>query len=110
MNKPQDPLMDAALKAAQDAGACCPASVAEILRDRLHGEQRGITTHVYAHFDGETLPVDAAVAKMAATPRLGRIFSQDKSFDLHEMTQPEYRAIRRVNPELFGLAPIGKRW
>lgn len=103
MSQSQDPLMDAAVKAARDASACCPHSVAEILRDRLHGEQRGVTTHVFAYFDGETLPIDAAVAKMAATPRLGRIFSQDKSFDLYQMTQPEYRAIRKVNPELFGL-------
>ena len=106
MNQPQDSLVDAALKAARDAGACCPQSVAEILRDRLYGEQRGLATQVYAYFDGETLPIDAAVAKMAATPRLGRIFSQDKTFDYKQMTQPEYRAIRRVNPELFGLGPI----
>ena len=104
MNQSQDPLMEAAVKAARDAGACCPKAVAEILRDRLHGEQRGLTTCVYAHYDGETLPIDAAVAKMQATPRLGRIFSPHKKFDIKEMTQPEYRAIRKVNPELFGLA------
>ncbi len=103
MNKPQDPLVAAALRAARDAGACCPASVAEILRDRLYAEQRGATTHVYAHFQGETLPIDAAVAKMRETPRLGRLFSPDGTFDFGEMTQPEYRAIRRVQPELFGL-------
>jgi hypothetical protein len=100
--------MDAALKAATNAGACCPKAVAEILRDRLYSEQRGITTHVFAYFDGETLPLDAAVAKMAATPRLGRIFSPHKMFDYKEMTQPEYRAIRQVNPELFGLRPLNR--
>jgi len=108
MNQPQDQLMDAAAKAATNAGACCPKAVAEILRDRLYSEQRGLTTHVFAHFDGETLLLDAAVAKMAATPRLGRIFSQDKTFDYKKMTQAEYQAIRRVNPEVFGLRPLNR--
>lgn len=36
MNQSQDPLMDAAVKAATNAGACCPKAVAEILRDRLY--------------------------------------------------------------------------
>jgi hypothetical protein len=103
MNQSQDPLMDAAMKAARNAGACCPKAVAEILRDRLYSEQRGLTTSVYAHFQGETLTIDAAVAKMRETPRLGRLFSPDGKFDFGEMTQPEYRAIRRVQPELLGL-------
>ena len=97
MNQSQDPLMEAAVKAARDAGACCPKAVAEILRDRLHGEQRGLTTCVYAYYEGETLPIDAAVAKMAATPRLGRIFSQDKTFGYKELTHPEFCATLRAN-------------
>jgi len=103
MNPSQDPLMDAAVKAARDGGACCPKTVAEILSDRLYSEQHGLTTCVYAHFQGETLPIDAAVAKMRETPRLGRLFSPSGKFDFDQMTHPEYLAIRKTNPELFGL-------
>ena len=103
MNQPQDPLMEAAVKAARENGACLPAAVAEILRDRLYSEQRGAKTYVYANSPEGTIPIEAVVTKLRETPRLARLFSPEGKLDLKEMPQGEYIAIRRANPELFGL-------
>lgn len=49
MNQSQEPLMEEAVKAAREGGACLPQAVAEILRDRLYSEQRGAKTYVYVN-------------------------------------------------------------
>lgn len=103
MNESQNHVMEVALKAASEGGSCCPKAVAEILRPDLYAEQRGATTYVYWSSPEGTLPIEAAVAKLRETPRLARLFSRDGKLDLKGMTPPEYRAIRKVNPELFGL-------
>ena len=103
MNQSQEPLMEEAVKAAREGGACLPQAVAEILRDRLYSEQRGAKTYVYANSPEGTIPIEAAVTKLRETPRLARLFSPEGKLDLKEMPQGEYIAIRRANPELFGL-------
>jgi hypothetical protein len=104
MNDPINPdVMQKVIQAATNGGACCPAAVAEILRPGLSTEQRGAVTYVYANCQGQILPVEAAVARLREIPRLARLFSPDGKLDLREMSQPEYRAIRKANPELFGL-------
>jgi hypothetical protein len=103
MNQSQDPLMEAAVKAATDVGAVYPDAVAEILREHLYSAQRGATTYVYCNSREGTLPIEAAVAKLREMPRLSRLFSPDGKLDLKEISQPEYLAIRKTHPELFGL-------
>ena len=103
MSPSQDPLMEEAVKAAREGGACLPAAVAEILHDRLYSEQRGAKTYVYANSPEGTIPIEIAVAKLRETPRLARLFSPEGKLDLKEMPQGEYIAIRKTNPELFGL-------
>ena len=80
-----------------------PRAVAEIFRERLYSEQRGAKTYVYGNSREGTIPIEAAVAKLRETPRLARLFSPEGKLDLKEMSQPEYLAIRKTHPELFGL-------
>ena len=94
MNQSQDPLMEAAVKAATDVGAVYPDAVAEILENTFTGA-RGATTYVYCNSREGTLPIEAAVAKIREMPRLSRLFSPDGKLDLKEISQPEYLAIAK---------------
>ena len=102
MSSSFDPV-EKTIQAARDGGACCPEAVAELLRPKLVTEQRGATTCVYAHTPEGTVPVEAAIARLRETPRLARLFSPDGKLDLRDMPHEEFLAIRKTNPEIFGL-------
>jgi hypothetical protein len=105
MTHSDDTVMEAVVKAARDGGASYPKAVAEILRPSLYVEQQGATPCIYATWEGQSLPVEAAVAKMRETPRHRPLFTPGGKPDVRELTPTEYRAIRRKNPELFGMRP-----
>ena len=105
MSDPISPeVMEKTIQVAKDGRSCCPEAVAEILRPNLSTEQRGAVTYVYVNCQGQMLPLEAAVARLRETPRLARLFSPDGKLDVRQMPPDEFRAIRRTNPELFGLA------
>ena len=105
MTGSDDAVMEAVVKAARDGGASYPKAVAEILRPTLYVEQKGATPCIYATCEGQSLPVEATVAKMRETARLRPLFTPGGRPNVRELTPTEYRAIRKTNPELFGMSP-----
>lgn len=104
MNDPTSPdVMEKAVQAARDGGACCPEAVAEMLRPNLYVEQTEAGPTVFCNEAGRTLPLSAAVAELRQNPIIKGLFESGEGLDLPRLTTPQYRAIRKANPELLGL-------
>jgi hypothetical protein len=93
-----------AIQAAKDAGACCPESIAEILAPNLYVEQTMAGPTVFCHTEGGSLPLTAAVSELRRNPTIKRLFEHGAGLDLRHLATPHFRAIRKRNPELLGLA------
>jgi hypothetical protein len=105
MNDPTSNIvMEQSLQAAKDAGACCPEAVAEILAPNLHIEQTMAGPVVFCNTENGVVPLATAIAKLRQNPTIKGLFERGAGLDLHHLTTPHFRAIRRYNPELFGLA------
>ena len=106
MNDPTSPdVMEKAVQAAKDSGACCPESIAEILRPSLYVEQTQAGATVMCNLQGRTVPVPAAIAELRQNPTIKGLFDRGAGLDLPKLTTLHYRAIREKNPELIGLRP-----
>jgi len=104
MNDPNSPdVMEKAIQAARDGGACCPEAVAEILRPNLYVEQTQAGPAVFCSSDGRLVPLSAAVAELRDNPTIKGLFESGGGLDLRRLTTLHYRAIRKQNPELLGL-------
>ena len=106
MNDPTSPdVMEKAVQAAKDSGACCPDSIAEILRPSLYVEptQAGLT--VMCNLQGRAVPMLAAIAELRQNPTIKGLFDRGAGLDLPKLATLHYRAIREKNPELIGLRP-----
>jgi len=100
-------VMETAIQAAKDAGACCPGSIAEILRPSLYVEQTQAGPTVLCNLEGRAVPLPAAIAELGRHEALKPLFVPGK-LDVPKLTTHQYRAIRAANPELIGLRP--NRW
>jgi len=97
-------VMEKAIQAAKDAGACCPESIAEILAPHLRVEQTMAGPTVFCHSESGASPLATAVAELRRNPTTKGLFVRGAGLDLHHLTTPIFRAIRKRNPELLGLA------
>ena len=106
MNDPTSPdVMEKAVQAARDSGACCPESIAEILRPSLYVEQTQAGPTVMCNLQGRAVPVPAAIAELRQNPTIKGLFDRGAGLDVPKLTTLHYRAIREKNPELIGLRP-----
>ena len=106
MNDPTSPdVMETAVQAAKDSEACCPESIAEILRPSLYVEPTQAGPTVMCNLQGRAVPVSAAIAELRQNPTIKGLFERGAGLDLRKLTTPHYRAIRDKNPELLGLRP-----
>jgi len=105
MNDPTpNDVMEQTIQAAKDAGACCPESVAEILVPNLHVEQTMAGPTVFCHAENGPIPLATAIAELRRNPTIKGLFERGAGLDLRKLTTPHFRAIRKRNPELLGLA------
>jgi hypothetical protein len=105
MNDPtSNDVMEKAIQAAKDVGACCPEAIAEILAPHLYVEQTMAGPTVFCNTESGVLPLPAAVAKLGQNPTIKGLFERGAGLDLCKLTTPHYRAVRKRNPELLGLA------
>ena len=105
MNDPtNNDVMEQVIQAAKDAGACCPESVAEILAPHLHVEQTMAGPTVFCHAENGPISLATAVAELRRNPTIKGLFEHGAGLDLRKLTTPHFRAIRKRNPELLGLA------
>jgi len=106
MNDPttNNNVMEKAVQAAKDAGACCPEAVAEILAPRLCVEQTMAGPTVFCHSESGAIPLATAVAELRQNPTIKGLFDRGAGLDLRHLATPHFRAIRKRNPELLGLA------
>jgi hypothetical protein len=106
MNDPISPdVMEKAVQAATDAGACCPAAIAEILRPNLYVEPTQAGSTVLCNLQGRAVPLPAAIAELRQNPTIKGLFEHGAGLDVRKLTTLHYRAIRTANPELIGLRP-----
>ena len=97
-------VVEKAIQAAKDAGACCPESVAEILAPSLSVEQTMAGPTVFCNSENGTVPLATAIAELRRNPTIKGLFESGAGLDLRKLTTPHFRAIRKRNPELLGLA------
>ena len=77
MNNPTSPdVMEQAVQAAKDFGACCPKSIAEILRPSLYVEQTQAGPTVMCNLQGRAVPVPAAIAELRQNPTIKGLFDR----------------------------------
>ena len=95
-------VQEKAVRLAQQAGATYPVAVAAVLQPFEGPTAAG--TSLFANLGGQIVPYEAALAttrdKDAA---LSPLFSREGRLDVRQLTPTQYRAIRGVNPELFGM-------
>lgn len=95
-------VQEKAVRLAQQAGAAYPEAVATILQP-FEGSAAGGTS-LFANVDGQVVPYEAALAKARdKDAALSPLFSTGGKVDVRLLTPTQYRAIRSVNPELFGM-------
>ena len=105
MNDPTtNDVMEQAIQAAKDAGACCPEAVAEILASHLCVEQTMAGPTVFCHSESGAIPLATAIAELRQNPTIKGLFERGAGLDLRHLATPHFRAIRKRNPELLGLA------
>jgi hypothetical protein len=106
MNDPISPdVMEKVVQTARDAKACCPESIAEILRPSLYIEHTQAGPTVLCNLQGRAVPVPAAIAELRQNPTIKGLFDRGAGLDLPKLATLHYRAIREKNPELIGLRP-----
>jgi hypothetical protein len=106
VNDPISPdVVETAVQAAKDSGACCPDCIAEILRPSLYIEQTQAGPTVMCNLQGRAIPVPAAIAELRQNPTIKGLFERGAGLDLRKLATLHYRAIREKNPELIGLRP-----
>jgi hypothetical protein len=98
-------LMEKAIQAATDAGACCPKSVAAILEPHLYVEQSMAGPVVCCSTKDGVFSLLAAIAQLRHDPTIKGLFKAGAGLDYRHLTMPHFIAIREHNPELVGLAP-----
>jgi len=95
-------VQEKAVRLAQQAGAAYPEAVAAILQP--FEEPTAAGPSLFANLDGQIVPYEAALAKTRdKDAALRPLFSRGGKLDVRRLTPTQYRAIRGVNPELFGL-------
>ena len=105
MNDPTpNDVMEQTIQAAKDAGACCPESVAEIIATSLSVEQTMAGPTVFCNSENGPVPLATAIAELRRNPTIKGLFEHGAGLDLRKLTTPHFRAIRKRNPELLGLA------
>ena len=107
MNDPtRNEVMEKAIQAATDAGACCPTSVAAILEPHLYVEQPMAGPAVCCNTKDGVLSLPAAIAQLRQDPTIKGLFEPGAGLDYRHLSMPYFMAIRKHNPELVGLGPI----
>jgi len=96
-------VQEKAIRLAQQAGAAYPEAVAAVLQPFEEPTAAGLS--LFATLDGQIVPYEAALAATRdKNPTLSPLFSRKGKLDVRRLTPTQYRAIRGVNPELFGMA------
>ncbi len=98
-------IMEKAIQAATDAGACCPKSVAAILEPHLYVEQSMAGPVVVCSTASGSLSLPAAIAQLRQDPTIKGLFQPGAGLDYRHLAMPHFVAIREHNPELVGLKP-----
>jgi len=98
-------VMEKAIQAATDAGACCPKAVAAILEPHLYLELSMAGPVVLCSTKDGVFSLPAAVAKLREDPTIKGLFQPGAGLDYRHLAMPHFMAIREPNPELVGLAP-----
>jgi hypothetical protein len=97
-------VQEKAVRLAQQAGAAYPEAVAAVLQPFEGPTAAG--TSLFANVDGQIVPYEAALATTRdKNPTLSPLFSRKGKLDVRLLTPTQYRLIRGVNPELFGMRP-----
>jgi hypothetical protein len=104
-SQPLETVAEKASRIARAGGATYPETVVALL-DPFE-QPCGGGTALYANVDGETLPLEAAVAKTRENPVLKVFFQPGGRPDVRKLTPPQYRAVRSTAPQLLGLKPKG---
>jgi len=97
-------VMAKAAEAAQKAGAAYPEAVAEFIKDKLTIAESVVGPQVVVQNGLEVEPLDAAMARLKATEKVGVLFHGGK-LNTHNLDHELYLAIRAHAPELVGLRP-----
>ena len=98
----QETVQEKTIRLAQQAGAAYPEAVAAVLQPFEEPTAAGLS--LFATLDSQIVPYEAALAttrdKDAA---LRPLFSRRSKLDVRLLTPTQYRSIRGVDPELFGM-------
>jgi hypothetical protein len=95
-------VMQKVAEAAKKAGAMYPEAVAEYLKDRVAVVETQAGPQIVVRNGLECESLDGVFARMQVTENVGAMFNGGK-FDVRTMDHELYSAIRKHNPELFGL-------
>jgi len=102
MNNPESlNVIEKATEAARKAGAVYPEAIAEYIKDQLAVVNTMAGPQVMASNGLGYESLDAAMPRLKQDEKVGRLFSGQ--LDMQNTDHDMYLAVRKHNPEVFGL-------
>jgi len=95
-------VVEKATEAAKKAGAAFPEAIGEFIKDQLTVVNSMVGPQVMASTGLDYESLDAAMARLKQEEPLAPLFTGEK-LDPRTMSHELYLAVRKHNPEVFGL-------